>query len=122
MILNSRRGACWSTRAKQGAIPQKVRDALVEAIKRRQALVDLDRASPNRRAKRSTRSTKRQARLRENMRVVDKGTPYHTRLLTKLNDQESQIETLRKDREEIDAKAKQSQADFEAYLEGLNVE
>ncbi|MDB5325935.1 MAG: hypothetical protein JWM57_1504 [Phycisphaerales bacterium] len=107
--------------SKQGAIPQKVRDALIDAIKRRQAVVDLLRQSKEKGEAIDTISQE-QARLRENMRVVDKGTPYHTRLLNKLNDQESQIETLRKERDDIDAKAKQSQADFEAYLDGLNVE
>ena len=120
MILNNDLNALVY-QSKQGAIPPKVREALIDAIKRRQAVVDLQRQSQKKGEALDT-IEKEQVRLRENMVVVDKGTPYHTRLLTKLNDQESQIETLRKDREEIDAKAKQAQTDFEAYLEGLNVE
>ncbi|MGC4031086.1 MAG: hypothetical protein QM754_04980 [Tepidisphaeraceae bacterium] len=83
--------------SKQGVIPQKVRDALVEAIKRRQALADLERQTAEK-GQAIERIGTEQNRLRENMRVVDKNGQYYGRLLAKLNEQESQIEKLQSER------------------------
>jgi hypothetical protein len=107
--------------SRQGAIPQKVRDALIEAINRRQTIVDLEGQSKEKAQAIADIGTEQQ-RIRENMRTVDKNGQYYARLLAKLNDQENRIETLQKEHDEIDAKAKDARAAFEKYLETLNVE
>lgn len=106
--------------SKQAAIPQKVRDALVEAIAKRQALTDLEQQAKTKAQQIADIGTEQQ-RIRENMRTVDRNGQYYARLLAKLNDQESRIETLQKERDDLDAKAKEARAAFEKYLETLNV-
>ena len=108
-------------RSQQMELPQKVRDALAKVIEKRQALAELDRQSQEKAAAATAIGTEQQ-RLRENMKVVDKNGPYYTRLLNKLNEQESRIETLQKDKDDLDAKAKSAREELEKSLDGLNVE
>lgn len=120
MVLNADLdGLLFNSR--QGALPQKVRDALAEVITRRQAMDDLERQSKEK-AEAIDRITVEQQRLRENMQIVDRGGAYYTRLLTKLNDQESRIETLQKERDEIDGKVRMAREAFEQYLAELSVD
>ena len=66
--------------------------------------------------------TDEQTRIRENLKTVDRNSDYATRLLKKLNDQETQIEKLQNGNarlpEELDAQRK----DFEAYLQNTSVD
>jgi len=108
----------WS---RQGELPAKVRDALIEAAKRKQAVADLETQINQKKQELSGISTE-QGRLRENMRTVDKGSQYYNRLMTKLNDQETQIEKLQSDRDDLENKANVARAAFQNYLNDLNVQ
>ena len=62
-----------------------------------------------------------QQRIRENMKSVDRNSEYYTRLLTKLNDQETQLEALQKEIDELNGKLNQQRAALEEYVSNLNV-
>jgi hypothetical protein len=56
------------------------------------------------------------------MKAVAQSTSYYARLLAKLNDQESTIERLQKERDDLSAKRDQQKKDMEEYLANLVVE
>jgi hypothetical protein len=107
--------------SRQGAIPQNVRDALIQAMTRKVALVEVDRKIAE--VDRQLQSiTQEQTRIRENVRTInDRNDAYYTRLLKKLDEQESQIEKLQQDRVKLVTEREQKQADLENYLQNLNV-
>ena len=84
--------------SRTGEIPQSVRDALAKAIRMRQAIVDVER-DINAHAQQIAQITAEQNRIRENMKTVAPSTQYYERLLAKLNEQESSIERIQKERE-----------------------
>ena len=106
--------------SRAGEIPQPVRDALVKAMQLKQALVDTQRkvAETDQRVQSITAE---QNRIRENMRTVNQQSEYSQRLLKKLNEQESQIEKLQTESEDLRKQAEQQRADLEKYLSNLNV-
>ena len=63
-----------------------------------------------------------QDRLRENMRTVTQNSDYYRRLLTKLNDQESRVETLQGEREKLHADAEAKRTALAEFLRTLTVE
>jgi hypothetical protein len=73
---------------RSGEIPRDVRDALIKAIELKHALVDSERQIAERQ-KAVAEVTEEQKRIRANMGSVSSGSQYHTRLLAKLNEQES---------------------------------
>ncbi|HNO77949.1 MAG TPA: hypothetical protein PKN33_07790 [Phycisphaerae bacterium] len=106
-------------RAKE--LPAKVRDALEKTMQLKQILsttqMNLDQH------RESIESISReQERIRENMKSVKQNSEYYTRLLTKLNDQETTIEkeqaTVAKLQEEVNQQ-RQALAD---YLNNLSVQ
>jgi len=103
-----------------GEIPAAVRNALVRAIQLKQALVDVERQIAER-----TQSigeiTTEQNRIRENMKTVSQSTPYYDRLLTKLNEQESSIERLQKERADLIARRDVARKELSDYLGSLSV-
>lgn len=107
--------------ARNGAIPQNVRDALAEAIRRKTALVETQRQIAE--MDRQTNAiTQEQNRIRENLRAVnDRNDQYYARLLKKLNEQETQLEQLQGKRAELQQQLQKQQADLENYLQNLNV-
>lgn len=107
--------------SRQGAIPQNVRDALIQAMNRKVALVEVDRKIAE--VDRQLQSiTQEQTRIRENVRTInDRNDAYYTRLLKKLDEQESQIEKLQQDRVKLVTEREQKQAELENYLQNLNV-
>ncbi|HEY4320873.1 MAG TPA: hypothetical protein VGM77_06775 [Gemmatimonadales bacterium] len=108
------------TYSRTGEIPQPVRDAIAKAIQMKQAVIELN----NQAATRTTQMdaiTEEQGRIRENMKTVDSKTPYYDRLLTKLNEQESQIERLQKEVGDLQDKSNAQQAALADYLNGLTV-
>jgi hypothetical protein len=103
-----------------GAISKEVRDALIKAMQLRQAVADLQQQVQEHDAQIQAIRTD-QAPIRENMKTVDRSGQYFKRLETKLNDQETQIEKLQSERDDLNEKQKQAQKDFEDYLSGLTV-
>jgi hypothetical protein len=108
--------------SKAGEIPRPVREALAKAVGMKYGLVDTQRLIEERR-KRIGEISQEQTRIRENMKTVGANTKseYYTRLLTKLNEQETGIEKLQVEVENLQDKQRQQQKDLEDYLTGLNV-
>jgi small nuclear ribonucleoprotein (snRNP)-like protein len=105
---------------KAGEIPKPVKDALAKAMTMKQAMVDTQRQIDQAKAK-LTDITAEQNRIRENMRTVDKASQYYTRLMTKLNDQETQIEKTQNDIDALQKTLDGQRKELEAYLQDLNV-
>ncbi len=106
--------------ARGGAISPAVRAAIVKAIQLKQAALDVERII-SMRLQQITEITAEQGRIRENMKTVAQSTPYYERLLTKLNEQESAIEKLQKERVELTSKRETLRAALEEYLNSLTV-
>ena len=106
--------------SRTGEIPQGVRDAIAKAIQLKQAVLDLERQIADRTAQISD-ITKEQERIRENMKTVEPKTPYYKRLLDKLNEQESTIERLQKERDGLLGKRDDQRKVLEDYLNALTV-
>jgi hypothetical protein len=106
--------------SRTGEIPKEVRDALVKAIQLKQTVVETERQIEDRN-KRLAEIPPDQNRIRENMRTVDRNSQLYTRLLTKLNEQESQIEKLQTEREDLTNKRNSQRKELEDYLSSLNV-
>jgi len=103
-----------------GEIPKNVRDAIAKAVQYKQAMVDADRET-NVRSQSIEEITQEQARIRENMKSVEQRTDYYKRLLAKLNEQESQIEGLQRERADFQAQSAAARKELEAYLATLTL-
>lgn len=104
-----------------GDIPQRVRDALGKAIQLKQSIADVE-ADINAHTQRVGEITAEQGRMRENMKAVAQSTEYYNRLLAKLNEQESSIESLQKERDALTAKRDALSHELDEYLNGLTVD
>ena len=101
-------------------IPKEVRDALAKAIELRQAVTGVER-DINARNQRIAEITAEQTRIRENMKTVAQNTQYYQRLLAKLNEQESSIEGLQKERDDLTEKRDGLRKQLEEYVNGLTL-
>jgi hypothetical protein len=103
-----------------GAIPKDVKDALNKAAEMKRGIADLQRQLE---ADRQTEwgVVKDQKRIDETLRTVDKNTPIYSRLLEKLDDQETQLEKLRAEEDDLTTKGAAAQKALEDYLGGLTV-
>ncbi len=108
------------TYSRTGEIPQSVRDAIAKAIQMKQAVVDLEN-QVNTRNMQMADITTEQSRIRDNMRTVDAKSQYYERLLAKLNEQESTLERLQKERDDLQAKRDAAGRALGEYLNGLTV-
>jgi hypothetical protein len=108
----------WYSR--QGEIPKDVRDALTKAAQMKSALTDIQRQI-DQKNQLVQQVTAEQARIRENMKTVNQQSEYYTRLLKKLNDQETQIETTQNEAEGLRKKLDAQRTQLEQYLAELNV-
>ena len=104
-----------------GEIPKAVRDALAKAVAFKQAAVDTQRQINEHDSQVGALSAD-QARIRENLKSVDRTTSYSARLLKKLDDQESQLDKLRTETDGLHTKLDGQNRDLQNYLNGLNVE
>jgi hypothetical protein len=104
----------------QGAIPKPVADALAKAITLKQAMVDTQRQIDEAKSHLSDITTE-QNRIRDNLRTVNQNSQYYTRLMTKLNDQETEIEKTQKAVGDLQKQLDSQRGDFESYVGNLNV-
>ena len=74
--------------SRTGAIPEAVRSVLTKAMEHKRAMVETERQIDERR-RQVAEITGEQERIRANMGSVSRNSDYYTRLLTKLNDQET---------------------------------
>jgi hypothetical protein len=102
-------------------IPAAVRAALADALRRKQALAATERQIQDRRTKLADLATE-QERLRDNLKSVPEKSPYYTRLLNKLNEQENTIERLQAEIETHQKTRDKEQTELEEYLGGLDVQ
>lgn len=103
-----------------GEIPKKVREALAEAISRKQALEEIATQITQQREGLSA-IDKEQKRIRSNMNTVSKNTAYYNRLLKKLDDQETHIEDIQADLRLLEKERDKQRRDLEEYLADLTV-
>jgi hypothetical protein len=103
-----------------GEMPREVRDALLKAVRMRQAIADIDRQI-GAKSQQITEITAEQNRIRENMKTVAPNGQYYDRLLAKLNEQESSIERLQGEREQLQRQRDAQQRELNDYLAGLTV-
>src|SRR5205085_579218 len=92
------RGRRHEKRGAVGAreIPEAVRKALDDVVQLKSALADATRQTEERR-KRLAELTNEQSRIRENMKTLASNSEYYSRLVKKLDEQETTIETLQKE-------------------------
>jgi cytochrome c556 len=105
---------------RNGEIPADVRDAVAKATKLKEGVSDLERQIVDRTSQVEA-ITNEQERIRDNMKTVDAKSQYYDRLLTKLNDQESAIERLQKERDDLQARRDVQQKALVDYLDNLTV-
>lgn len=105
--------------ARHGKTSDAVKQALSKAIELRQAQADLDRQITEANQQ-SNAISQEQNRIRENMKTVDKNTPYYARLMKKLDEQESSIEGLQTKVKDLTTARDAKRTELETYLKGLN--
>ena len=101
-------------------ISPAVRDAVGKAIQMKRGSAEVERQI-SARSQQITEITAEQNRIRENMKTVAQSTQYYDRLLAKLNEQESSIERLQKERDELTAKRDALRRELAEYLDSLSV-
>jgi len=102
-------------------VPKPIRDAVARAAELRQAVADADR-DLNVRTQQIDDISAEQNRIRENMKTVAQSTQYYERLLSKLNEQESSIEGLQRERASLIVKRDAARKEFDDYLNNLTIE
>jgi hypothetical protein len=108
------------TYSRTGEIPAAVRDALAKAVQLRRAVIDTERQLAER-AQRVAEITGEQTRMRENMKTVAQNAQYYQRLLAKLNEQESALEKLQEERDELTRRRDTQRRELEVYLANLTI-
>ena len=101
-------------------IPKDVREAIAKAIQMKQAMQDVDRQIATR-TQQMSEITVEQNRIRENMKTVAAQTAYYERLMAKLGEQETAIESLQKERVALSTRRDTLRRELEDYLAGLKV-
>lgn len=107
--------------SRSGEISKRVREALAKAAKLKNELVDIERQIAAAK-QRITEITREQSRIRDNMKTVSNNSEYYNRLLSKLDDQESQIEQIQKEIEKLTGQMESKRQELEQYLSDLTVE
>lgn len=107
--------------SRTGELSKSVRDALAKVIELRQRLAETERAVADR-VQQLAQITQEQTRIREDMKAVSQSTSYYARLLAKLNDQESMIERLQKERDDFIARRDEQKKALDDYLSNLVVD
>ena len=106
--------------ARASQIPKDVRDALSKAAQLKAALVDIQRQIAERQQKINEISAE-QSRIRENMKAVSASSDYYKRLLKELDDQETTIQDLHQQVQDLLKQQDQRRKDLENYLSNLSV-
>jgi chromosome segregation ATPase len=106
--------------SKSGEIPADVRAAVGKAAQLAGVVNDVERQLAQR-ARQIADIGVEQNRIRENMKTVGQTSQYYQRLLAKLNDQESSIEKLQHERDDLLMKRDSARKELEDYLRDLTV-
>lgn len=106
--------------SKTAELPAAVRAALAKAAQLKGVESEMQRQVNDHNRQMSEIGVE-QGRIRENMKTVGQTSQYYQRLLTKLNDQESAIEKLQRERDDLTAKRDAAMKELEDYLRGLTI-
>jgi chemotaxis protein histidine kinase CheA len=109
----------YYVKAKQ--VSPKVKEALEKTVSLRDTL-HKTAAEGKRREQRVQEITQEQTRIRENMAKLSQTSDLYTRYVKKLDQQESELENLRKDIEGLKDNEAKQQRDLNDYLLNLDVE
>ena len=101
--------------SRSGEIPAGVREALIKTMGLKSALLDSQRQIQQKQ-KELSEISQEQKRIRDNMNTVTQSSQYYTRLLGKLNDQESRIEKLQGEIDRWQRTYDQQRKELETYL------
>lgn len=107
--------------SRTGEMSKAVRDALGRAIALKQALESTERGITEQ-TQQITAITEEQGRIRENLKSIDAKSQYAERLLSKLDEQESEIERLQATRTALTEKRDAQRAELNDYLNALTIE
>jgi hypothetical protein len=99
----------------------KVKEALRTALEKRGKLARTQQEIANQQRELNAIKTE-QPRLRANLEKIPLTDPLAKRILEKLNQQETEIETYEPQIKQLNARADQERKDYENYLANLNVE
>ncbi len=108
------------TYSQAGEVPVEVRNAIDKAVGLMRRVTDL-RAQVASRDSSLAEVTREQQRIRDDMNAVDRASKYYQRLLAKLNDQESTIEQLQKERADLMTQRDAAQKALDEFVAGLTV-
>ncbi len=103
-----------------GQLPQDVRDALEDVIKKQRAMIVTQRRLAETQKQKATISEE-QERIRRNMQSVERSSDYYNRLLSKLDEQETQLEQLDEKIRALTGQLEQQRAELEAQVNNLSV-
>ena len=101
-------------------VPEAVRKALDDVVRLKDAVADTTRQVEERR-KSLADVTAEQSRIRENLKTVAESTEYYTRLLKKLDEQETTIEKLQGESAALQKQLEERRAELEKHVRELNV-
>lgn len=106
---------------RDGKLSDKALEAVRKAAGMQAAINDTERQI-NQLNEQTGAISAEQNRIRENMGKVERTSELYKRYVTKLNDQETQLENINEQRTAAQQKLEQQRREFNDYLRGLNVE
>ncbi len=107
--------------AKQGKVSEAVMKAVQEAAAKQSAINQAERAMKEL-DRQTAEIAQDQGRIRENMAKIDNNSQLYTRYMTKLTEQETQLEDLHQRRIKGQEQIEKLRGELAGYLKGLNVE
>jgi hypothetical protein len=102
-------------------IPEKVRTALAQIVDMKWSFASIQRQIDEL-SKNISQVTTEQTRIRENMKAVAASTDYYTRLVKKLDEQETQIEGWQKELDTLRKQLETQRKELETRVGQLNIE
>lgn len=106
--------------SRQGKASPEVVKAVQEAVRLQGRVQEVDQQISRIEQERNEIATD-QARVRENMARVDRDTDLYARYIQKLGEQETRLEQIVKELEQLRGERQKRQEEFDAYLRNLNV-
>ena len=102
-------------------VPAKVRDALSKVMDAKQTMAATQRQSEEK-AKQIADITTEQTRIRENMGKLAQNSELYHRYIKKLDQQETELEDLRRKIETLKDTEARQQRELNDYLSGLEID
>ena len=107
--------------SRSGQIPKNIRETLGKVIELKQTIEATD-ALLTEKSKTLEGIDKEQTRIRSNMATVNPSSQYYSRLLEKLNAQETEIEAIQSEIRELHKKHNDQEQKLDNYLANLSIE